>query len=1043
MNWRRLFTSLVVLIAIALVVTGYVLYERWTDPAVVRAAVLEELSERFPGAEVRLGSARLSLFGGIELTDLELTRRDQPDAPPLAVLPAVTLRHDKEALGSGRLVIRKIEIRDPQVTVVRDVRGDWNFDGLVGERPADGPMPTIEIQRGRITVLDQKCDNARFELSDAQFTLTPGEAGRHLVKGSATSGVFGPVSLEGTTRIPGGDANLALKAPRILLNSAFFKQLNGYLAICEPGGLELEGNASLEADLSYSPRAEQPWSTQFALRLRDSQVRHPRFPLPLEQVNASIRSDGTQLILERLEGRSHGANVLVTGKLQGLSADSDFELQVKAEHLKITREIYEKLPPQIARLGADFNPEGCLSLVSTVRQVGGKFTANYTATLHGMAILYRDFPYPVEAVSGTLAYQDDGDAPELIINLTGLASRRPVKVTGKVFGRGLRPDSDFRTGFQLEITGSNLPIDERFLRALPELSQRVARQFKPTGLVDVRAELRRMPAPASARPVLEQHHVLHFHDASLCYEKFPYPVEDVTGTLELFDGGRWTFTGFKARHKQGQFTGHAKSTPTEQGDRIEINVTGTHALLDAEMEAALSQRIRATYRLFNPAGRVDFLAKVGIVGARPPDLDLHVTARGCTMKPSCFPYQLTNVTGAFHFAKERVTLSEFRARHGDAAIRLGREGDGGEVLLRPGGGFRADLRQIHAWPLTIDQEFLQAVPPLVRRAFETLQPDRPVRIITDLVIDDPGRGGKVKYDWNGHVAFADTRLHCGFPLEHVTGIVACRGHFDGLEMKADGNVLLDQLALRNQVFRDVRGEMKLTQQALVFPGLRAAVHGGEIYGPIRVEFTPEPTYRLDLTASQIDLEKFARETLGRSGQVQGKASARLELTGRGNDWNSLRGAGWVRIPEAKLYDLPLVLDLLSALSGHLPKDSAFQEAYADFVVQGERLRIARLELLGDAISLRGTGDVRVDGDDLKLQLYGLLWGRTMPLLPPIIDKIPPWLSKRLMQIRVEGSLEKAKTKIEPLPDLVEPLKEMLKTVRNRQGMQPGSPRPSP
>jgi uncharacterized protein involved in outer membrane biogenesis len=1044
MNWRRAFTRLLALALLVLVVGGYVLYQRWTDPEAVREAVLRELNERFANTEIRLGAARLSLFGGIELSDLELVRQGESEASPFAVFPGITLRHDKEALGKGRLVIRKVELREPALIVVRRADGTWNLQGLLSDRPQDGPMPGIEIQHGNITFVDEKCSGVRLEVTDVQLTVIPSDTGVLQLRGSGRSGLFGPVMVSGTVRRRTGDASLTFSVPQVHVNKDLFAQLGGYLAALEPGTLDVEGQASLEAELNYAPSAERPWTNQVSLQLREGRLQHPRFPLPLENVSASLRWDGVRATLERLEGRSCGGNVLVTGSMQGLSPDADFELKVKAENLQITKAVCEKLPPQMARFGADFSPRGNLALTSDVKQTRGQLVANHVATLNGMSILYADFPYPVDNVTGTLTYNEEGETPELEIKLAGLANRRPVKMTGKVYGPGLRPNVDARPGFHLEITGNNLPIDERLIAALPDAPERVTRQFKPTGLVDVRAELHRQPGNGTApRMPLESRYVIRFHEATMRYEKFPYPVEDVEGTLELHGGNRWTFTGFKGRHKDGQFTGSAKSIPTPAGDQIEIRVTGVNALLDGEMEAALSGKIRKTYRLFNPAGRVDFTAKVDILGKKPPDLDLRVTARNCAMKPSCFPYLLTNVTGTFHYAKDRVTLAEFRARHGDAVIKLGREGDGGEVLLRPGSGFRADLRQIHAQPLTVDQDFLQAVPPLVRKAFETLRPNRPVRIITDLVIDDPGPGRTVMYEWEGHVAFADTTLQCGFALDHVTGLVACRGNFDGLTLEAAGNVLLDQVVLGSQVFRDVHGEMKLTRQALVFPGLRASVHGGEVYGPIRVDFDPELRYRVDLTASQIDLEKFARETLHRSGQVKGKAGARLELSGRGGDLSTLRGSGSLRIPEAKLYDLPLVLDLLSALSGHLPKGSAFQEGYADFTIEGERLRVSRLELLGDAVSLRGTGEMKVDGSDLQLQMYGLLWGRTLPLLPPLIDKIPPWLSKRLMLIRVEGSLEQAKTKIEPLPDLVEPVKEFLKAMGGRQPMKSSPGRRSP
>jgi hypothetical protein len=120
-------------------------------------------------------------------------------------------------------------------------------------------------------------------------------------------------------------------------------------------------------------------------------------------------------------------------------------------------------------------------------------------------------------------------------------------------------------------------------------------------------------------------------------------------------------------------------------------------------------------------------------------------------------------------------------------------------------------------------------------------------------------------------------------------------------------------------------------------------------------------------------------------------------------------------------------------SGHLPEGTAFQEASARFSIEGERMHISQLELLGNALSLRGIGQMRVDGSALNLELYGLIWGRGMHLLPTLIDRIPPAISKQLMKIRVQGSLDQVKIQTEPVPILVEPVKELWQRMARREG----------
>src|SRR5436305_1420701 len=68
----------------------------WVSPANVRQAVIAHLEKQFPGCDVRVGSARLRLLGGISVTDLALTRPGEP--APFLEAPAGVIYHEKEQL---------------------------------------------------------------------------------------------------------------------------------------------------------------------------------------------------------------------------------------------------------------------------------------------------------------------------------------------------------------------------------------------------------------------------------------------------------------------------------------------------------------------------------------------------------------------------------------------------------------------------------------------------------------------------------------------------------------------------------------------------------------------------------------------------------------------------------------------------------------------------------------------------------------------------------------------------------------------------------
>src|SRR5205085_3490986 len=115
----------------------------WTNPAAVRQQVMLRLEEMFPGATISLDSARLRILGGISLSELRFTRRDDPEQTELLHIPSAILYHDKEKLLEGSLSIRKVELQRPRLRLVRYADGRWNLHGLAAlESRSKEPLPT-------------------------------------------------------------------------------------------------------------------------------------------------------------------------------------------------------------------------------------------------------------------------------------------------------------------------------------------------------------------------------------------------------------------------------------------------------------------------------------------------------------------------------------------------------------------------------------------------------------------------------------------------------------------------------------------------------------------------------------------------------------------------------------------------------------------------------------------------------------------------------------------------------------------------------------
>jgi hypothetical protein len=609
--------------------------------------------------------------------------------------------------------------------------------------------------------------------------------------------------------------------------------------------------------------------------------------------------------------------------------------------------------------------------------------------------------------------------------------------------RGERPNHTA----DLDIWGQNIPLDEKLLLALKAASPAswtLARSFHPTGLGDFYVRSHRDPQVGR---YLNRYRIA-FHQATVCYEIFPYKLENVAGVLDIHPDQTWAFHDFRGTHGSGVFFTSGRCLRREDGDHVQVEIVGRHAPLHPDLQEALPPELQRLWNTLNPTGSVDFDGTLAIPPQPPdavkvkPDVDLVLQPRGCTIQPAFFGYRLDDLHGKVHYAGNRVELENMTARHGPSRVHL----DKGVVELKPQGGFRADLTYLHAQDLAVDADLLKALREPLRKGLAAVEVHGPLEVHTRLYVDDPAGTEPPRIFWDGSVVLRDAALRTGVPFHHVQGTVASRGWFNGTHLdNISGNLDIRQAVLFNQPIHNIRGEILVSDDepdVLKLPGLMAELFGGRIYGPARVEFGPKLHYELDLTATQVRLEEFGRHNFGKATDFNGLAVGRLFLKGDGADLNGLRGSGRLDVPNGKMYNLPLLLDLLKFLGLRLPDRTAFEEAHATFDIEGLRAHVRQLELYGNAISLRGKGDLNLDGSDLNLDFH-VDWARLGQLLPPGIRNIPREISNQLLKIEMRGRVGEVRFNKQPVPLLTDPLKKLLGPESGTRRATPPATSPGP
>lgn len=1029
MFWRKWAVRFLVYSAFGGLAAAGLTYQYWTNPAAVRRAVLDKLTVQFEGAHVTLESARLRLLGGIALSDLRLSRRDDADRAAFAYVPSAVVYHDKEQLAEGRLAVRKLELHRPCFRVLRGRDGRWNLAGILAPaRPAER-LPAVVIRQGTLLLEDRLAAPGAtvMEVKDVNLTLCNDPVPQVAFEGGGVCEIAGAVKVRGTWDRASGTVTLDVEAPAVPVGPNLVQRLAGYCPDLAAHLRHLEGTGKLRAALAYRRDRDNPLTHDVHFDLGDGRFSHARLPWPLDQVRASLHVVNGQVPAARLSARAGATSLELTAReLTPVPSPKALEeivreLDVKVEHLALPLppELFDQLPKSLQQLQHDYSPSGPVTAtLSFRREAPGRWRQRCVVNPEGIRARFVKFPYPAERITGTIE-RETTSAPSDVtrLDLAGSTGTRPLYLKGEVGG------APGASAVAVDVWGDDVTLDEKALAALPGKIQDTARKFHPEARGDFRAFIRR----GRGAEEFQNRYVVTVRDGKVRYDVFPYPLEGVTGTLDIRPT-HYEFRDFRGTHKGGEIRASGRSSPGPGGGRLTVEIQGKDVVLDEEFEAALAAgrpALERAWKTFAATGKLSFSAEVIDVPGQPQDLDVTVSLKGCTAKPTFFPYALDDVGAWVRYCRDGVYVADVRGRHGNSLLSV----DRCVVYLKPGGGFWAQVTDLRGSPLVPDEALREALPAPLRKAFRAMNLNDPLSLRALLIIDQASEPGSrpVVY-WDGGVALSAASLRAGADLTGVSGQVWCRGRHNGERLEGvSGNVLLERATAFGQPFHNVHSRvvvLKDSPEVLRLPDLKARLFGGNLGGEARVEFGPTLHYAVDLSAVQVRLEDFGRHNFGDKAELSGLANARLYLTGEGDDLNGLKGKGTLDVPRGKMLNLPLLLDLLKFLGLRFPDRTAFEEAHAAFAIDGPRLVIDKLDLFGNAISLRGKGDMRLDGKDLDLDLNAD-WGRVNQLLPPGLKKVQAEISDQLLRIKMQGEVGKVKFTNEPMPILVDPVKRVL------------------
>jgi hypothetical protein len=295
----------------------------------------------------------------------------------------------------------------------------------------------------------------------------------------------------------------------------------------------------------------------------------------------------------------------------------------------------------------------------------------------------------------------------------------------------------------------------------------------------------------------------------------------------------------------------------------------------------------------------------------------------------------------------------------------------------------------------------------------------------------------------------DGRMQCGMLLEHIHGDVRLFGQTHREGFASRGEIGVDSLIYRGAQLTQLKGPFLLDQSGIILGtaaergrtdqpprSLTARVFGGQLSVDAGVRFAGDAPFNMQARIDQGDLAAFAQEWDLKNQNIRGRANALLNLNGNRYGSHSWRGKGFVRLYEANIYEVPVMLALLKLLSIREPDTTAFTSSDIDFRLQGEDVYLDRINFNGDVVSLKGHGEMNLDRR-IKLKFYALV-GRSEFNLAALRSLLRQ-ASQQILLIHVTGTLDAPRVSSEALPMLKETLDQIFPETAGRQSSGAGGP----
>ena len=357
---------------------------------------------------------------------------------------------------------------------------------------------------------------------------------------------------------------------------------------------------------------------------------------------------------------------------------------------------------------------------------------------------------------------------------------------------------------------------------------------------------------------------LNVTHGSLRYEKFAYPLHNVSGkihveddliTLSDFEGansnagqvGCWGTYRMRAppiasvaiqrqattkRAIVQQASGQNGLAPTYQQTTYAVNKAATRdshldlkfrakgIRMDESLRDSLPADSQAAWDALSPNGVLDHVDVSFIQNGSEQPLELSITAReseleqvtnrALSIQPSAVPYRLDITDAVVHYDGTRVTIDSIKTRHDATRIAAN-----GGCVRDPNGRWQLMLNIHSGSRVSPDSELIASLPTQMRNAMYQMQLRRPVSVrgSTEFLFADE-QNLDPTVDWDLVLQLEGNRIGDVGPVHSMRGELSTRGRYDSTGLSADGEIRIDSIHVNDIQIVGIRGPYSIQDENL-------------------------------------------------------------------------------------------------------------------------------------------------------------------------------------------------------------------------------------